>query len=898
MGRFLKHIGMPRRSGRYPWGSGKDPEQRGRSFLGYVKKLEKQGLSEVEIASGLGMSTTQLRNRKTIAKAQVKAQMSAQALKLHEKGMSNVAIGKRMNVNESVVRDLLKPALQERANIVLSTANMLRETIKRKGPIDVGKGSETQVGITSIKLNAAVSLLKEEGYNVYNVNVQQLGTGKQTLIKVLAPPDMTFAQVAKNKSEIKTISDLAYSPDKGRSYLGLKPIESVSSSRVAIRYREDGGADKDGVIELRRGVEDISLGNKKYAQVRIGVDGTHYLKGMAMYADDLPPGVDIRYNSNKPKGTPKENVFKEMKADPDNPFGATIKPGGQRRALNIVNEEGDWNTWSRNISSQVLSKQSPALAKRQLDLSLAIKRDEYDEIMAITNPTVRKKLLKEFSDGLDADVVHLKAAALPRQANKVLLPITSLKENEVYAPTFRDGESVVLIRHPHGGIFEIPEVRVNNKNALANSVIGRDAVDAIGIHPKVAEKLSGADFDGDTALVIPNNNRVIQTAPTLKALQGFDTKLAYPPHDGMKTIDGGIYNAKTGKVDYGGKKPVTKTKQMKMGDVSNLITDMTIKGASADEIARAVKHSMVVIDSEKHALNYKLSAEENGISSLKKKYQGGERAGASTLISRAGSEERIPFRVEGKRITDPVTGKSRRLYIDPATGKKLYEDKPESFINKRGKEIQRTTKIAKIEKEDDAFKLSSGTKIESVYAEHANTLKAMANQARKDMVATPNLKYSPSAKETYSPEARRLKAALAIAVRNKPYERQAQLLANKIVAAKRQANPDMDAADLKKIKGQALEEARVRVGAKKIKIEISDREWEAIQLGAISNNTLSQILDNMDPKDIKIRATPRTAIKMTDSKVAKARALKASGHTLSEIADALGVSVSTIEKTI
>lgn len=896
---FLKHIGTKRHSGRYPWGSGKDPEQRGRSFLGYIKELEKQGLSETEIAKGLGMSTTQLRSRKTIAKAQAKAEMSSMAQRLKEKGMSNVAIGKRMDINESVVRDLLNPMLKEKANIVISTANMLKETVAKKGLLDIGHGSETQVGISRTKLNAAVSLLEEEGYKVHYVNVQQLGTGKYTSIKVLGPPGMEYPEVFKNRHNIQNIADHIYTPDGGRTYPDKGPIKSISSDRVMIRYREDGGSKKDGVIELRRGVEDLSLGKKKYAQVRVAVDGTHYLKGMAMHTNEsLPPGIDVVYNSNKPKGTPKEKVFKEMKDDPDNPFGATIKPGGKRGALNIVNEEGDWNSWSNTISSQVLSKQSPALAKKQLDLSLKIKEDEFDEIKRITNPTVRKKLLQEFSDGVDADAVHLKAAALPRQANKVILPITSLKENEIYAPTFRDGETVVLIRHPHGGIFEIPEVRVNNKNPTAISVIGKDAVDAIGIHPKIAEKLSGADFDGDTALVIPNPHKQIQTAPTLKALQDFDTKIAYPPHDGMKTIDGGIYHSSTGKVDYGNKRPVTKTKQMRMGDVSNLITDMTIKGASADEIARAVKHSMVVIDSEKHHLDYKRSAIENGISALKKKYQGGERAGASTLISRAGSEVRVPLRKEGKIVIDPVNGKKRRLYVDPKTGKKLFTEVNESFVDKKGKVIRRTTKITKMEKEDDAFKLSSGTKIESIYAEHANTLKRLANQARIEMVHTPNLVYSPTAKQTYAPEVRRLKAALNLAIRNKPLERQAQLLANKIVAAKRSDNPDMDPSDLKRIKGQALEEARARTGAKKPKIEINDREWEAIQLGAVSNNVLAQILENMEPEQIKMRATPRTAIKMTDAKVAKALSLKASGYTLSEIADALGVSVSTIEKTV
>ena len=77
-----------------------------------------------------------------------------------------------------------------------------------------------------------------------------------------------------------------------------------------VRYADDVGSDgvkgieKDGVIELRRGVEDLDLNGNRYAQVRILVDGTHYLKGMAVYSDDMPDGVDVVFNTNKKKGTP------------------------------------------------------------------------------------------------------------------------------------------------------------------------------------------------------------------------------------------------------------------------------------------------------------------------------------------------------------------------------------------------------------------------------------------------------------------------------------------------------------------------------------------------------------------------------------------------------------------
>lgn len=874
---FLAHIGIKRRSGRYPWGSGGNSEQRGSSFLGYVEALRKEGLSEVEIAEGMGISTTQLRARKSIARNEQRAALLAQATRLREKGMSNVAIGQRLKMPESSVRALFNKDIQDKANIIAQTANMLREHVEQKKMIDVGAGVETQLGIARTKLNTAISLLEEEGYKLHYVKVKQLGTGKETSIKVLTKDDVTYSEVAKNKSEIRPISDFSYTPDKGRSYYGLKPIEHVDSSRIMIRYKEDGGADKDGVIELRRGVEDLSLGTRNYAQVRVGVDGTHYLKGMAMHTiDKMPPGIDIIYNTNKPKGTDPKKVFKELKDDPDNPFGSAIKPNGQRRALNIVNEESDWKEWSRNISTQVLSKQSPALAKRQLDLALAEKQRAFDEINALTNPVVKKRLLKSLSDDLDASAVHLKAAALPRQSSHVLLPITSLKENEIYAPAnFRDGERVVLIRHPHGGIFEIPELVVNNKNPEGRRVLG-NALDAVGIHPKTAAKLSGADFDGDTAIVIPNKDRLIKTAPTIKALKDFDTKTAYPAYEGMPKMS-------------------PRTKQMQMGDISNLITDMTIKGATPNEIARAVRHSMVVIDAEKHNLNYKQSAIDNGIAELKKIYQGGERAGASTLISRASSELRVPHRVEGKLVPNPKTGGTKRLYIDPATGKKLYENTGESFVNAKGKTVKKTTKSTKMAEAEDAYTLSSGTKIENIYAEYANKVKAMANKARKLMIDTPNLVYNPTARETYAKEVASLKAKLALANRNKPHERQAQLLANKIVAAKKASRPDMDAATLKKIKGQALEEARIRSGAKKQDIQITDKEWEAIQLGAVSHNVLTQIIDNTDLDRLKTKATPHAAKLMTPSKILRAKLMLANGLSYADIASALGVSATTVQ---
>lgn len=867
----LKHEGVPRRSGRYPWGSGDAGDQRNTSFRGQVRKLRKQGLTDEEIWKGMGMkNSSEFRNRISLEKmAQAKAD-TTMAIRLKEKGYSNVEIGKRMGIPDTTVGNLLNPVLQEKALKIERTMEMLKNQVDQKKYLDVGAGVENQVGVSRTLLNTSVAGLEEKGYKLQYVLTQQLGTNKSTTIKVLTKDDVPYSEVFKNKDKIKTITE--WTEDSGRSYLGLEPITNIDSKRISVKFGDEGGADMDGVIQLRRGVPDISLGKSNYAQVRIGVDGTHYLKGMAIYSDNLPEGTDILFNTNKKSEVGKLGALKSITEDPDNPFGSTVRQrkyidsDGKEKlsAINIVNEEGDWGTWSKTLSGQMLSKQTPALAKQQLEIALKIKKDEFDDYASLTNPTVKKKLLDSFADDCDAEAVHLKAAAMPRQGSHVILPATQLKPNEIYAPNYKDGDTVVLIRYPHGGIFEIPQLTVNNKNKEVNSTLGKPK-DAVAIHPSVAKKLSGADFDGDTVLVIPNKSGQIKVSPSLKDLADFDPMRYKDPS--MKPIK-------------------EQTKQTEMGKISNLITDMTIKGASQDEIARAVKHSMVVIDSQKHQLNYKQSFIDNGIAQLKITYQGGPTKGSATLLSRANSDIRIPRRKE-------------QYKVDPATGKKIFIPlPPETYVNKKGKVITKQTKTKRMYETDDAFSLSSGTRMESIYAEHANALKLLGDKSRKLSVNTPGLKYSPSAKKAYAPQVESLLANLSIAISNSPMERQAQLLANKVLSTKRSANPDLTPAEIKKIKGQALAEARHRVGAKKQSIPITPLEWEAIQAGAISDSTLKQILNNTDLKLIKQYATPRLKNGISPAKLSKARLLFDRGYPQSEIAEMLGVSTTLLMNSL
>ena len=892
----LMHIGTPRHSGRYPWGSGDNPYQSAGSFLGAVDELRKKGLTDAEIAKGLGMTRNQLQARKAVAKREQRASEEAQALQLREKGYGYTEIGRIMNKNESSVRNLLNKSERQKADILMNTADVLRKNVEEKDYIDVGLGTNLQfpLGVSDTTLKSAIEVLKDEGYTLHNIYVQQLGMppGNYTEIKVLAKPGVSKSEVNQNRSQIRQIEERTY--DSGRTFLGLEPITNISSNRIAIKYGEDGGADMDGIIQLRRGVDELSLGANRYAQVRIGVDGTHFLKGMAVYSDDMPKGIDIVYNTPKPKGTPKTEVFKSNKDDPDNLFGSNVvqnfytDANGVRKvsALNIVgykdgNVEGTWGEWSKNLSSQFLSKQSTSLAEKQLDLAVNKRKTEFDEIMSLTNPAVKKKLLLGFSESADSDAVDLKAAAMPRQRTHVLLPVPGMKETEIYAPNYRDGEKLVLIRHPHAGPFEIPELTNNKNHTQAKRILG-GALDAVGISPKTAAKLSGADFDGDTVLVIPNNvkGKTIKTAPALEGLKNFDPKRAYPGYDGMTVLS-------------------KQRTQDEMGKISNLITDMSIKGANNTELARAVRHSMVIIDANKHKLNYKLSAEKNGIDALKKLYQAKDdpskpAGGASTLISRASSEKRVLAR-KPRSAADGGP-------IDPVTGKKVYTPTGSSYTvtTKTGKQVTkfRTMPSTKMVETDNAFTLSSGQKMEVVYATYANTMKSMANAARKAALVTPPAKYSPSANKTYAKEAASLKAKLNIAYKNAPYERAAQVLGNEVFRQKKASNPGMTSEEEKKVRYQALTEARLRMGAGKQAVVISDKEWTAIQSGAISNHMLTEIMKNVDDDRLKALATPRTTILMTANKQARANTLLNAGHTRAEVADALGVSISTLNNSL
>lgn len=933
-------------SGRYPWGSGDDPHQHQSGFGAAVRELRAQGLTDKEIWEGWGISSGEFRSRIRIDREDSAVASVKRIEELRAQGLTNVQIAKELGLpGESSVRSIMKETTRLRAERSINTANMLKEELEKYGPTDVGKGMENRLGITDDVLQAALVRLQDEGYNVNTVKVKQVGTGKQTTLLVLTSPEMgkseTYAYLKEN--DIHIVKD-PYSEDGGKTWGNIELPQSISSKRVYVRYSNEegteGGIERDGLIEIRPGVEDLSLGNNTYAQVRIAVDGTKYMKGMAVYNANIPEGYDVIYNSKKTEG---KDPFKEMKMiidpetgekiiDKDNPFGSTIKSNeyddegnlvreiGQRHyidkngkkqlsAINILNEEGDWANWSKTLASQFLSKQSPELAEKQLGLAYDKQKREFDEIMALDNPTVKERLLMSFADDCDAKAASLKAAPLPGQQSHVIIPFPEIKDGEVYAPNYPNGTIVSLVRFPHEGTFQIPTLVVNNNYKNPKNILGTHPVDAIGINVTTANKLSGADFDGDSVLVLPNpGGKMIKSRPALKRLKDYSTEIEYPHKDGDPIV--GPKTSEERQPGYTGPRHDGFNKGRQMGAISNLITDMTIQGAEDEELERAVRHSMCIIDAEKHNLDWKRSERENRIPELKEKYQKSKMGGVSTLISKSTHEVEVPKRKQFyKNMIDPETGKInwedvvvRKVDKD---GNVTYErPKQRRFDRESGRMVEdpkkeQTQKVEMMYLYDDARKMSSGTVIEGVYAEYANKMKLLANESRKTIVALPSMKQDPNARKAYAKEVESLNEQIQKSLANKPLERKAQQLANKRIAQLQKENPNMTKEERKKRAGQALTQARQRMGANRYKINISPREWEAIQAGALPATKFKILLDRADLNQIKSYATPRNFTpKLSKAELALAKQMLNNGYKTNEVCDHFGVSFTTLNRAI
>ena len=989
---YLAHIGKPQMfdfdpngSGRYRQGSGKEPFQHDIDFLGRIEKLKSKGWKETpeNIMKEFGLTTKQYRMEKSLCSDERRMKEVARAKSLRDSGHSTSDIARRMGKNESTIREYFDTERESRMKQTYELAEKLKEIVDKEAPygmIDIGANMDVQLNVSREKLDTALYLLQTRyGYNIFGGRVPQATNADQkTTQRVLATPEHKKSDIY-DYEKVYIINDYI-SRDNGET-LEKKFVypASMDSKRIKVMLKDERGSDgftgedKDGLIEIRRGVQDLSLGKSLYSQVRILVDKDKYLKGMAVYSDNIPDGYDIVFNSNKTK---REDAFKKIKDDPDNPFGSNIKDvslGGQywytdkdgKRKLGLINkraDEGDWSEWKNGLPSQFLSKQPKQLVKQQLDLAKLTEKSEYENIMALNNPVIKKYYLEKFAKSCDKAAEDLKAASLPGQKYYVIIPNNTLKDNEIYAPAYSSGTKLALVRYPHGGIFEIPVLTVNNKNKLGNKLIGNISEDAVCVNHKVATQLSGADFDGDTVMCIPTHDpkgRVkISHSPALPELRSFSPD-EYKWDKKVKQKDGSYKFYREGK-EF---KPMTeKYKQIQMGVVSNLITDMTLLGADDHEIAKAVKHSMVVIDAVKHEYDYKQSYVDNDIRSLINKYQikvdkNGkvEVGGSATIVSRAGGPVKVPktrgepkINIKGKSWYDPKRPEGSLIYKRANDAELYFPDKKKNkqtglteiktidgkiikydsnnkkdyeiyapimrkdsktgdviFTNKAGtifyKSRMNTKDSTQMAQTDDAYSLVSKYRNpkEVIYADYANNMKALANKARLSIYNTKNLQYNPQSAKTYSKEVSSLNSKLNDALLNSIKERQANRLTASEMERRKELNPNMTKEEERKIKQRLITKYRSELGSvsrRERNINITDKEWEAIQAGAISNHKLTQILNNSNPDELRQRAMPKNMPVISQTMINRMKAMRNSNFTLDDISTKLGISKSTISK--
>lgn len=260
---------------------------------------------------------------------------------------------------------------------------------------------------------------------------------------------------------------------------------------------------------------------------------------------------------------------------------------------------------------------------------------------------------------------------------------------------------------------------------------------------------------------------------------------------------------------------------------------------------------------------------------------------------------------DGKKVT--YNAKNKEEYDkyhplkkkDPETGSIYYTNKDGTLSYALKASTQDSTKMLET---DDAMSLVSiyRNPKEIEYAKYANSMKALANEARLEKMATPISRYDREAAKKYKDEVDSLKQKLNIALMNAPVEREALRVANVKVTTKLANNPDMSKEDVKKEKQKAVTSSRQDVGSvtrKKRNIVITDKEWEAIQAGAVSDSKLRQILDNTDSDALKERATPkRNNGEIRQSQISRIKQMSKSNYSLEEIARATGVSTSTVSK--
>lgn len=940
--------GAPIGSGRFPLGSGANPQSY-KNFIDRINQLEDEGKNKQQIVKEMELGTVQALTTQTrIAKNELAKYEFDTIRQLTAKGKTDTEIAKIMGyAGESTVRSKKASKRYIEGDRYTALAERLKDELKKNKYLDVSSKTELQLNTNSSTLETALQLLRNEGYVCRNVQFKQMGTDKKTNTLVLAPPGTEYKDMRDNPGDVGIVA-AAYSTDGGHTFKDRKDPVSIDSSRIYVRYKENGGEDRDGTIEIRPGVQDLSIGKNHIAQVRIAVDNEHYLKGVALYRDDVPEGYDLVFNTNKKEGTPLADVFKPLKKnDPENPFGSNIKDaqslkmaqatyldkdGNEKQsAINFVNEESDWGDWSKKAPYQFLDKQPKETVKKQLDKSAKQKEDEFNEIAALTNPIVKQQLLDEFAKEADSASVHLKAVGFKDQTVGVLTPINSLKPGEVYAPNYENGTRVIAVRYPHAGPFEIPDLVVNNNCAEGIKVLGQSRV-AIGVRPETRAQLSGADCDGDTVTLIPREGNDFTVKPAEKKLIEFDTKQYKVPEDKRVPED---ENGKPLRAPDKSKGEIARmTKKMhglEMGKITNLMHDMQKQGAPMEDVIKADMFSMVIVDAKKHYLDWRQAEKDFGIKELRKNYANPE-GGPATLVTKARNPQKRPEMEEltyryrsmtpeeakeweagGKQplskdrkvmTPDEEAAWNRGERVYRLTGKHQYKaikDENGKVVGYEDTGKAKMGEYKRMDLTDDATTLISERRAPSeiLYAKYANTMKALANSARKMSRSITGYRKDLEAAKKYAAEVDSLKVKLKKAESSTPLER----AANRITQSKYDAYMDeygwdMDYEDKKKMKGRLLKQARETVGSKKTPIDITDREWEAIQAHAVGSDTLKRVLKNAKPERVKELATPKSNKVLSASDVATIERLLNNGAMPGELANRFGVSVSTIYRAV
>ena len=79
---------------------------------------------------------------------------------------------------------------------------------------------------------------------------------------------------------------------------------------------------------------------------------------------------------------------------------------------------------------------------------------------------------------------------------------------------------------------------------------------------------------------------------------------------------------------------------------------------------------------------------------------------------------------------------------------------------------------------------------------------------------------------------------------------------------------------------------------------LTPKEWRAIQEGAVSQAMLNKVLEMADETNVRELATPRSTPKISSSMISRAKVMSSRGKTAAEIAEALGISTTSVHRAL